>query len=130
MRLTPKGYAKSVENTCHTTTDKNGYYLFDNLKPDVYQVRLTLPNERQGKYYIFTTKGSESDDKKIVSFPVDARLAANCDAERNAAISCSCVKIEGDSIDAVSTLGMLTMLLLTLLGGWILIRREEVAAAA
>jgi hypothetical protein len=124
-RLAPTMRVESNDDCCRTTTDENGYYRLDHLKPDIYQVRFTLPEDKRDMLYSYTTDGSQKDDVQFVTYTVDARLADNSNVQHNAAVQCACSSIQGDSIDALSVYGMLGMLFGALLGGWMLIRREE-----
>jgi hypothetical protein len=123
--LSARAIALAAGSFCTTTTDANGHYTFTGLAPAKYQVRFTLPRDKQDQGYKFTTNGTNENNKRIITVTVDTRLAKNSNVTMAAAVNCSCANIASDSGDAMSSLTLILMMLSTLLSGLFFVRRDE-----
>jgi hypothetical protein len=112
----------ALSNYCITETNENGIYYFTNLPPKTYQVRFTLPEDKQEDGYDFTTNGVKAGD--TISVEVSTIQGNTILVRAAAAVSCGCANITSDSIDALEIFSLLLMMLLTLLGGLAFIRKE------
>jgi len=105
---------------CTTETDDEGYYQFT-VPPGEYQIRFTIPEGDYEEDYVFVGEEGKTRTKTI---PVTVK-SGDTHSTVDAAIVCSCAYAESDSIDAMKWWGWLMMLIGSLGGGILLVRREE-----
>jgi hypothetical protein len=111
-----------------TKTNALGHYFFD-VPAGKYKVRFFIPDKLLKKGYYFVSPKLNKSGVLAKAVEVGPGFATK-NLTLDAAIGCPCSHITTDGIDAFSFASLSIMFLLTILGGWILIRREEVAAAA
>jgi hypothetical protein len=118
-----------------TTTQEDGEYGFY-VPAGNYQVRFHMPESYQNDAYVFdepksntnNTENINTTDKEGFTQPVKVGPGHKShDLTLDAGINCGCVSapIQSNGGDAMGTLSMLLMTLLTLLSGLYFVRREE-----
>ena len=114
-----------------TKTDANGRYHFD-VPAGKYKVRFHIPQDMidDGYEFVEVRKPGDETNKVLPSGVVEAavEVGPGIAAENltlDAAVQCACATMASDSGDALSTLGMLLMLMASLVLGFGFIRREE-----
>jgi uncharacterized repeat protein (TIGR01451 family) len=119
-----------------TVTSADGEYGFD-VPAGTYRVHFEIPQSLKDEGYDFVDQGENSDDNVNVSTANTSGItktvtlgggngSKSADLTLDAAVNCACSGITSDSGDALSTLSLLLMLLLTLSSGLLFVRREEV----
>jgi hypothetical protein len=107
-------------------TGPDGKYGFDVPANRKYKVRFTIPKKYLDQGYSFTTV-DENGNGVIV---MDALAAPGTNyLTLDAGISCGCAEIESDSVDAVSSWGMLGMFFVSMLLALGLMRTREEGVA-
>jgi len=114
-------------------TDENGKYGFDVPAGEKYLVRFVIPQKYLDEGYIFTSDnaaGDESDsdvdNSGVVTASVNAVAGSN-NITLDAGIHCGCENVASDGADTLRTNSMLLMMFLTLISGFLLVRRKEFA---
>jgi len=125
---------RPTEFQADTYTDDNGRYDFY-VPAGEYKVHFTIPENLAGLDYAFTQRESNDDnDRNINDADPESGLTETVvvgpdqrveDLTLDAAVHCPCSDIQGDAIDALSTRGLLIMMLLTLTAGMMLVSRRQ-----
>jgi len=110
-------------------TDENGHYGFD-VPPGDYKLRFTLPDTGyEGYVFSDPDQGEDSADTDVSSSGVTTvaihAVAGDNIVTLDAGVNCGCDNITSSSADALSTLSLLFMMLMTLSAGLLFVRREE-----
>jgi hypothetical protein len=113
----------SAAEHCTAVTDENGRYSFPTVPPATYQVRFTLPEDKVDEG--FSIVGADGQSGNTITVKVNASEGSSV-VLAAATAACACSDIESDSGDALGTLSLLLMALLTLSSGLLFVRREEV----
>jgi hypothetical protein len=114
----------SVPRRCIVTTNADGKYGFDVI-PGSYQVRFVLTQELIDDQYVFDAprRGSATIDDNMMTFAVDV-AAGEQNLDIDAAVSCGCAGITGDSADTMNIWTLLFMVF-GLAGMQLFFRKEE-----
>jgi len=123
---------KLATQTTHNGVDgKAGFYLFDNLTPDKeYKVHFDYSNVAALKDYVFSPKvgGENNSNANDQGFTVSVTPKGGAPIlTLDAGIHCGCsnAPISANGGDALSMMGMLAMMLLTLMTALFFVRKEE-----
>jgi hypothetical protein len=125
------GAKLATQTTRNGADGKPGFYLFDNLTPDKeYKVHFDYSNVAALKDYVFSPKvggdnNSNANDKGF-TVSVTPKVGAPI-LTLDAGIHCGCsnAPISANGGDALSMMGMLAMMLLTLMTALFFVRKEE-----
>ena len=114
-----------------TTTDSNGRYHFD-VPAGEYKVRFHIPQNLLDDGFVFVSAQGSTDETNKVSGDGVVEIAIvvgpNFAVENmtlDAAIECPCTGMTSDSGDAMGSISMLGMILLTIVSALLFVRRDD-----